>query len=105
MKFKYMRFPVVLLLLWTFPRLLSAQVVVKQPEKGRTLEISGPTLICKGGETMLKVEGEYESFQWNTGSTDRILKVKEDGIYEVTVKTKGGCTITGSVHVQVQVCN
>ncbi len=68
------------------------------------LTISGPTLICKGSETMLKAEGEYESFQWNNGSTDRFIKVKEEGIYEVTAKTKGGCTYTSSVSVQVKPC-
>jgi hypothetical protein len=30
--------------------------------------------------------------------------VKEEGIYEVTVKTKGGCTITSSVNVQIRPC-
>ena len=53
---------------------------------------------------MLKAEGEYESFQWNNGSTDRFIKVKEEGIYEVTAKTKGGCTYTSSVSVQVKPC-
>lgn len=68
------------------------------------LVISGVSTICKGGETTLKVEGEYESFLWNTGSTDRFLHIKEAGVYEVTVRTKGGCSITGSVNVEVVSC-
>lgn len=78
-------------------------VVVPAPRPAG-LTISGLTLICKGGETILKAEGDYESFQWNTGGTDRFLKVKEEGIYEVTAKTKGGCTYTSSVSVQVRPC-
>ena len=66
--------------------------------------ISGVTLICKGGETTLKVEGDYESFEWNTGSTERMIRVKDAGQYEVTVKNKGGCTFTSSVNVEVRPC-
>lgn len=68
------------------------------------LNISGPTLICKGSETILKAEGDFESFKWSTGSTDRFLHVREEGLYEVTAKTKGGCTYTSSVRVQVKPC-
>ena len=84
---------------------VKAQVVITQPPKPASVVISGVTLICKGSETLLKVEGDYESFLWNTGSTERILKVKDEGIYEVTVKTKGGCSITSSVNVQTRPCN
>ncbi|HND89471.1 MAG TPA: hypothetical protein PK971_14150 [Saprospiraceae bacterium] len=68
------------------------------------LNISGPTLICKGSETILKAEGDFESFKWSNGSTDRFLRVREEGLYEVTAKTKGGCTYTSSVRVQVKPC-
>ena len=68
------------------------------------LVISGITTICKGGTSTLKVEGEYESFLWNNGTTDRFLHIKEAGVYEVTVRTKGGCSITGSVNVEVISC-
>jgi hypothetical protein len=54
---------------------------------------------------MLKVEGDYESFEWNTGSTERIIRVSEEGVYEVKVKTKGGCSFSSSVNVQVRPCS
>jgi hypothetical protein len=66
--------------------------------------ISGPTTICKGGETILKAEGDYEHFEWNNGATDRFIKVREEGVYEVTVITKGGCRLTSSVVVRVIPC-
>lgn len=78
-------------------------IIVSAPRPA-ALTISGPTLICKGGETILKAEGDYETFQWNNGSTDRFIKVREEGTYEVTAKTKGGCTYTSSVRVQVKPC-
>lgn len=78
--------------------------IIVQPAPPHGLTISGPTLICKGGETILKAEGDYETFQWSNGSTDRFIKVREEGTYEVTAKTKGGCTYTSSVRVQVKPC-
>ncbi len=68
------------------------------------VNISGPTTICKGGETILKAEGDYESFEWNTGVQDRFLRVREEGTYEVTVTTKGGCRFTTSVTVRMIPC-
>jgi len=78
--------------------------IIVQAPRPAALNISGPTLICKGGESILKAEGDYESFQWSNGSTDRFIKVREEGTYEVTAKTKGGCTYTSSVRVQVKPC-
>jgi len=68
------------------------------------VNISGPTTICKGGETILKAEGDYESFEWNNGVQDRFLRVREEGTYEVTVTTKGGCRFTTSVTVRMIPC-
>ena len=68
------------------------------------VNISGPTTICKGGETILKAEGDYESFEWNNGVKDRFLRVREEGTYEVTVTTKGGCRFTTSVTVRMIPC-
>lgn len=68
------------------------------------VNISGPTIICKGGESILKAEGDYESFEWNTGAKDRIIRVREEGTYEVTATTKGGCKLTTSITVRVIPC-
>ena len=68
------------------------------------VNISGPTTICKGGETILKAEGDYESFEWSNGVQDRFLRVREEGTYEVTVTTKGGCRLTTSVTVRMIPC-
>lgn len=68
------------------------------------VEISGATEICEGSETALKVEGEYESYTWSTGEMGRTIRVNKAGLYEVTVKTKGGCTFTTSVNVRTRPC-
>lgn len=68
------------------------------------VEVSGVTEICEGSETALKVEGEYESYQWSNGEIGRTIKVQRAGVYEVTVKTKGGCTLTTSVNVTIKPC-
>ena len=75
------------------------------PEKRFSgVEISGPTEICEGSETALKVDGEYESYNWSTGEVGRTIKVSKPGVYEVTVKTKGGCSLTTSVNVRIRPC-
>ena len=45
-----------------------------------------------------------ESFEWNTGVQDRFLRVREEGTYEVTATTKGGCRLTTSITVRVIPC-
>ncbi len=94
------------------PWLLQAQDTPTQPatpiiiEKASPLTISGIIEICKGSETILKAEGDFESFTWDKdGVTGRYLKVKEEGVYEVSAKTKGGCTFTTSVNVRVRPCS
>jgi hypothetical protein len=95
------------------PTAMSAQAEPATEKKERStitvsgpagVHISGPTTICKGGETILKAEGDYESFLWNTGAAERFLRVREEGTYEVTVTTKGGCKLTTSVTVRVIPC-
>lgn len=74
-------------------------------ERGSPLTISGNTEICPGTETILKAEGEFESFSWDRGGVQgRYLKVTEPGKYEVTGKTKGGCTFTTTVTVRLRPC-
>lgn len=77
------------------------QVTIHRPS---SLEILGATEICEGSETALKVEGDFESFSWSNGEIGRTIKVQKPGVYEVTVKTKGGCTLTASVNVTTKPC-
>lgn len=74
-------------------------------ERASPLSISGNLELCKGTETILKAEGEFESFIWDKGGVKgRYLKVNEEGVYEVTAKTKGGCTFRTKVNVRYRPC-
>ncbi len=64
------------------------------------LQISGETIICPGTLTALKVEGEYARYEWDTGQLTPNLTVYKPGTYTVTVTTRGGCQLTGSVTVR-----
>jgi hypothetical protein len=93
------------------PNSLSAQQTPVQPEEPVApvrrfsgVDVSGDTEICEGSQTTLKVEGEYESYLWSNGSTERSITIEKPGIYEVTVKTKGGCTFTTGVNVRTKLC-
>lgn len=115
-----MRYLIAFLLLAAFSVSSGAQTAAPSPSAEPTAEpakpkgitvsgpagvnIIGPTTICKGGETILKAEGDYESFEWNNGVKDRFLRVTEEGTYEVTVTTKGGCRFSTSVTVRMIPC-
>lgn len=77
---------------------LSDSSAVKVLRSG--LQISGETIICPGSLTALKVEGTYASYQWSTGQQTPNLTIFKPGTYSVTVTTKGGCELTGSVTVR-----
>jgi hypothetical protein len=98
--------------LFLFQNALSAQQITIEPEESPApsarkysgVEVKGHTEFCEGGETLLWVEGDFESFEWSDGSSERSIRVKKAGAYEVTVKTKGGCTFTSSVNVRTRPC-
>lgn len=110
------RLPLIAILLFSclffVPAAMLAQQAPAQPGeiqipisyRSAGVDVLGEREICEGSETTLEVDGEYESYSWNTGSTERSIKVKEAGIYEVTVKTKGGCTFTTGVNVRMKPC-
>lgn len=94
-----------------FQNTLSAQQITIEIEESPApagkysgIEVKGHTEFCEGGETLLWVDGDYESFEWSDGSSERSIRVKKAGAYEVTVKTKGGCTFTSSVNVRTRPC-
>ena len=66
----------------------------------RGLEIEGETIICPGSITALKVKGQYASYQWSTGHQSPNVTIFKPGNYSVTVTTKGGCELTGTVTVR-----
>lgn len=110
------RLKFLLLALYSLPLALAAQEPASPPSKGGIsvsiakgssdkLRISGNLEICKGSETILKAEGDFESFTWSPGNVSgRYLKVREAGVYEVSARTKGGCLFVMSVTVRYRPC-
>ena len=102
------------ILVWLAPEIMVAQdtqpatpptVPLESTSNPIGLKISGNLEICKGAETILKAEGNFESYTWSKGATSgQYLKVSEEGVYEVTARTKGGCTYTASVTVRFRPC-
>jgi len=68
------------------------------------IEVKGATEFCEGGATTLWIDGDYKSFSWSNGSSERSVIVEKPGVYEVTVVTKGGCSFTTSVNVRTRPC-
>ena len=64
------------------------------------VEIFGDTLICDGESTVLSV-GQFETYDWSTGSNNQSINVGEAGIYEVVVSDELGCTADTSVNLSV----
>ena len=57
--------------------------------------------ICKGETVVLLPGGTYPTYEWNTGSKDTVLVVKESGEYSVKVTNAGGCSATESIKIEV----
>ncbi len=54
---------------------------------------------CEGDTVQLFVEGTFQSYQWNTGETTRIINVSRAGHYELSVITADGCFAMASTNV------
>jgi gliding motility-associated-like protein len=58
---------------------------------------SSPVLCINQNDTL--DPGDYKSYKWQDGSTTRIYKVTEKGLYSVRVTDEYGCSGTGSVEI------
>lgn len=64
------------------------------------LELGNDVSICQSDALELD-PGDFSSFLWNTGSSERILSVDTEGIYEVTVRDNNNCKATDSIYISV----
>jgi len=55
-------------------------------------EIEGEPFICDDGLQQLIVEGDYTSFEWNTGDTGSELIIDMPGLYSVVATNDDGCS-------------
>lgn len=68
------------------------------------VDLGGSKDICQGDSAVLDA-GNFMSYKWSDGSSNRMLNVKESGLFDVTVADINGCLnssseITISVHAK-----
>lgn len=67
----------------------------------QSLSITGDTLICKGGNTILNAGAGFISYEWNIPDEDgQTLQVNQAGNYAVMATDIQGCTYEGEIEVQ-----
>lgn len=64
--------------------------------------LPNPAMLCTGitPSLMLSVEGEYATYNWDTGSQEPTIEVYSVGTYSVTVTTEEGCVAIGETEVR-----
>lgn len=65
--------------------------VTVNPNPEPSILADGATEFCEGGSVGLSTDMAYDSYLWNTGSTDPSITASTTGSYSVTV-TLAGCT-------------
>lgn len=61
--------------------------------------ITGPTGFCPGGETQLRADDGFVSYDWSTGSTDQSVIVNQPGPVTLTATDTFGCIVNRTVDV------
>ncbi len=61
--------------------------------------IEGGTLLCVGETLTLSVDGEFNSYLWNTGENTSFIEINAAGEYNVSVTENNGCSGTRSIVV------
>ena len=69
--------------------------VMPEPE----VNLGNDTLICEGTDFSITPGSEFDSYLWNTGSTDSIITIADSGLYWVQVTNEYGCIGTDSVNI------
>ncbi|MDX2070123.1 MAG: hypothetical protein SFV55_16970, partial [Haliscomenobacter sp.] len=64
--------------------------------------ITGDTILCSGESTRLMVADTFVTYSWSNTSTSNSILVNAAGKYSVTVTDKEGCSISGSITVDVK---
>lgn len=63
------------------------------------VDILGETNICFGGSTTLSSSGQFESYEWSTGSSDASISTNTPGNYTLLVIDAAGCSQTTSITI------
>lgn len=82
---------------WNLPNGCTTEATVEIQEFAEPMfNLLGSATICPGSTGNLRVEPEFESYQWSQGSSENNISINAPGTYEVTVTDINGCTATSS---------
>lgn len=63
------------------------------------VKIIGKTRLCTGSTEQLTVEGDYTTYLWSTGETNKSISISSPGIYFVEVSDSNGCSGADTLEV------
>ncbi|MEZ5196495.1 MAG: hypothetical protein R2764_08875 [Bacteroidales bacterium] len=63
------------------------------------INLGNDTLLCQGDSIIINANGNYNSYIWNTGSTDSSITVYTSGIYIVEVYNDYSCSTVDSIQI------
>jgi len=66
------------------------------------IDLGNDTIICEGDIFIVSAGNEYESYLWNTGSTDSQIQIETSGSYWVTVENEYGCQDSDTIDFTIQ---
>lgn len=66
-----------------------------------TISLNIPDECIAQGDSVQIYPGDFQSYDWSTGSTDTAIYVKQSGNFAVTVTNTAGCSVTEDFHVQL----
>ena len=83
----------------TIPQDTLIEVIVKAPDQlAPVINVSSDT-ICFGDTVQLWANNVYSTYEWSGGSTDTVVDVTSEGVYNLTVTDFDGCIFTEDVEV------
>lgn len=65
------------------------------------VDLGADQSLCQGEDFTFDATGDFETYQWNTGSTDPQITVSESGTYWVEVSNEYGCSGSDTVELIV----
>lgn len=79
----------------------SIYVVVHELPK---LDLGADTLICEDSSFTVQVEGNYDSYLWNTSATSSDLTIDTKGVYSLFVTDSNACEGRDTIEVSSEPC-
>lgn len=79
--------------------LIKDSLTVSVRSKSHPLNLGADTSICPGNSVTLRAGNDFFFYQWNDGSTDSLLTVKEPGQYFVKVTDSCSNVLTDTINI------